>query len=103
MPTLFSRIIAGELPGTFVWRDDLCVSFLSINPLCRGHALVVPIEEVDHWVDASPALNARLFEVAHVIAGAQNRAFAVRMPVVPRADTFPGVGRPCGPGVRSRA
>jgi histidine triad (HIT) family protein len=49
MPTLFSRIIEGEIPGTFVWRDDLCVAFMSINPLNTGHALVVPRVETDHW------------------------------------------------------
>ena len=76
MATLFTRIIDGELPGTFVWRDDICVSFLSINPLGRGHALVVPIEEIDHWVAASPELNRHLFDVAQVIGQAQYRAFA---------------------------
>ncbi len=54
--TIFTRIIAGEIPGTFVWRDDRCVAFLSINPIAHGHTLVVPIEEVDHWIDASPEL-----------------------------------------------
>jgi histidine triad (HIT) family protein len=76
MPTLFSRIINGEIPGTFVWRDDQCVAFLSINPLAPGHVLVVPIEEHDHWIDAPPALNARLFAVAQIIGQAQERAFA---------------------------
>jgi len=75
MPTIFTRIIEGELPGTFVWRDELCVSFMSINPLQRGHALVVPIEEVDHWVDASPELNAHLFDVAQTISSAIAAAF----------------------------
>ena len=54
MPTVFTRIIDGEIPGTFVWRDDRCVVFMSINPMARGHALVVPIEELDHWVDGDP-------------------------------------------------
>ena len=36
MPTIFTRIIDGELPGRFVWRDDRCVAFLSINPLQPG-------------------------------------------------------------------
>ena len=63
MTTIFTRIIEGELPGTFVWRDERCVAFLSINPMAHGHTLVVPIEEVDHWVDASPELVAHLFEV----------------------------------------
>ena len=63
-PTIFTRIIDGEIPGTFVWRDELCVVFLSINPIARGHALVVPIQEVDHWIDCSPELSARLIAVA---------------------------------------
>ena len=63
MTTIFTRIIAGEIPGTFVWRDDRCVAFLSINPMAHGHTLVVPIEEVDHWIDASPELTAHLFSV----------------------------------------
>ena len=75
MTTIFSRIIAGEIPGTFVHRDDRCVVFMSINPLARGHALVVPIEEVDHWIDASPDLVAHLFAVTHRIGRAQKQAF----------------------------
>ena len=62
MTTIFSRIIAGEIPGTFVHRDDRCVAFMSINPLARGHVLVVPIEEVDHWIDAPADLVAHLFD-----------------------------------------
>jgi diadenosine tetraphosphate (Ap4A) HIT family hydrolase len=73
--TIFSRIIAGEIPGTFLWRDDRCVAFMSINPLARGHALVVPIDEVDHWLDASPDLTAHLFSVAREIGLAQHAAF----------------------------
>lgn len=75
MTTVFTRIIAGELPGTFVWRDDRCVAFLSINPMAPGHTLVVPIAEVDHWVDADPDLVAHLFHVTHVIGRAQQEAF----------------------------
>ncbi len=75
MPTIFTRIINGEIPGTFVHRDEHCVAFLSINPLAHGHTLVVPIAEVDHWVDLEPALAAHLFDVAHRIGRAQNSAF----------------------------
>jgi histidine triad (HIT) family protein len=75
MTTIFSRIIAGEIPGTFVYRDDRCVAFMSINPLARGHVLVVPIEEVDHWIDASADLVAHLFDVVHRIGRAQKLAF----------------------------
>ncbi len=75
MTTIFSRIIRGEIPGTFVHRDDRCVAFLSINPLAHGHTLVVPIEEVDHWVDLPADLAAHLFEVAHRVGRAQQAAF----------------------------
>jgi histidine triad (HIT) family protein len=75
MPTLFTRIIDGEIPGTFVWKDDECVAFLSINPLRRGHTLVVPREEVDHWVDCPTGLRDHLFFVSQVIGRAQQRAF----------------------------
>src|SRR5688572_32152405 len=75
MATIFTRIINHEIPGTFVWRDEQCVAFLSINPLAHGHTLIVPIEEVDHWVDATPALVTHLFEVTHTIGSALERAF----------------------------
>ncbi|MGA8040507.1 MAG: HIT family protein, partial [Acidimicrobiia bacterium] len=51
MATLFTRIIEGDIPGTFVWRDHECVAFMSINPIRRGHVLVVPRIEVDHWLE----------------------------------------------------
>ena len=75
MSTVFTKIINGEFPGTFVWRDELCVAFMSINPMAPGHVLVVPIEEVDHWIDASPELAAHLFGVAHGVGQAQQSAF----------------------------
>ncbi len=56
MPTLFTRIINGDLPANFVWKDDLCVAFLSIAPLGPGHTLVVPRAEVDHWLDLDPEM-----------------------------------------------
>jgi len=75
MPTVFSLIIAGRIPGTFVWRDERCVAFMSINPMAHGHTLVVPIEELDHWVDGEPELVAHLFEVTRIIGVAQRAAF----------------------------
>ncbi len=75
MPTVFTRIIDGEIPGTFVWRDEQCVAFMSINPLRRGHVLVVPRQEVDRWYDCPPDLAAHMFVVAKVIAQTQQEAF----------------------------
>ena len=51
MASIFTKIIQGELPGHFVWKDDRAVAFLSIAPLKPGHTLVVPRAEVDHWSD----------------------------------------------------
>lgn len=76
MPTVFTRIIDGEIPGTFVWRDPECVAFLSINPTQPGHTLVVPRAEVDEWTDLEPALAAHLMTVAQTIGCAQKRAFS---------------------------
>ena len=56
MSTLFTRIINGEIPGRFVWREDDVVAFLTMGPLADGHTLVVPREEVDRWTDASAEL-----------------------------------------------
>ena len=75
MATGFTKIIDGELPGRFVWQDDRCVAFLSINPIRRGHTLVVPTLEVDHWLDLEPELASHLFGVSQTIGRALQRAF----------------------------
>ena len=74
MPSIFTRIIDGEIPGRFVWRDDVCVAFLDVRPLNRGHVLVVPRAEIDHWVDLDPAVAAHLMTVAQRMAAAQQAA-----------------------------
>ncbi len=76
MATLFTRIINGEIPGQFVWRDEQAVAFLTIAPLRPGHVLVVPIEAVDHWLDASDELRSHLMDVAARIGRAQMHAFS---------------------------
>ncbi len=62
MATIFTHIFDGDIPGTFVWQDDRCGAFMSINPLRRGHVLVAPRDEIDHWLDAPPELRARTRE-----------------------------------------
>jgi histidine triad (HIT) family protein len=73
--TIFTRIIAGEIPGTFVHRDERCVAFMSINPIATGHTLVVPVLEVDHWIDLDDDDSAHLFAVAQRIGRAQQAVF----------------------------
>ena len=75
MPSVFTRIITGELPGRFVWRDEHVVAFLSIAPVATGHVLVVPVAEVDHWVDLDPPLWTRVSAVSHVVGRALSEAF----------------------------
>lgn len=75
MSSIFTKIIAGEIPGRFVWQDESCVAFMDITPASEGHLLVVPRQEIDHWVDLPEDLAAHLFRVAHIIAGALNAAF----------------------------
>jgi diadenosine tetraphosphate (Ap4A) HIT family hydrolase len=78
MASFFTRIIDGEVPGVFVWRDPVCVGFLSINPWHAAHTLVGPRAEVDHWIDLDPELNRHLFDVAQTIGRAQDAALDAR-------------------------
>jgi diadenosine tetraphosphate (Ap4A) HIT family hydrolase len=75
MPSLFTRIILGEIPGHFVHRDDLCVAFLTINPITTGHTLVVPIEETDEWTNLSDKTSSHLMIVAKRIGLAQKALY----------------------------
>lgn len=75
MPTLFTKIINGEIPGRFVWKDEDVVAFLSIGPLADGHTLVVPRQEIDKWTDAPPELLQKLTGVARIIGQAQVEVF----------------------------
>ena len=75
MASIFTRIIQGEIPGRFVWRDEQCVAFLSIQPIRAGHTLIVPRVEVDHWTDLEPELAAHVFGVAQNVARAMKHGF----------------------------
>jgi len=75
MATVFTRIMNGELPGRFVWQDERCTAFLSINPIRPGHTLVVPRAEIDHWVDLEPSTVSHLMTVAQQVSKAQQAAF----------------------------
>ncbi len=76
--TLFSRIISGEIPGTFVYRDDLCAAFMTISPITTGHLLLVPISEIDEWTDLPNSLITHMFVVAKNISIAQKSVFNCR-------------------------
>jgi len=75
MASVFTLIIAGEIPGRIIWDDDQCVAIVDIRPLHIGHCLVIPKQEVDHWIDLDPGLASHLMGVARTIGEAQQRVF----------------------------
>lgn len=78
MSSIFSKIIAGEIPGRFVYEDDRAVAFLDINPLVDGHTLVVPRVEVDKWTDLSEEDWAHLNHVAQKVGRAVVEVFGAQ-------------------------
>jgi histidine triad (HIT) family protein len=68
MPTLFSRIVAGEIPCHKVCEDEHHLAFLDIMPLVHGHVLVIPKREVDYIFDMEPSELAALWQFAQRVA-----------------------------------
>jgi histidine triad (HIT) family protein len=66
--TIFSRIIAGEIPCYKVAEDDRFFAFLDINPMTKGHTLVVPKQETDYLFDLDDAMLADMMVFAKKVA-----------------------------------
>lgn len=75
MASVFTRILNGELPGRIIWKDERCFALMTINPIQPGHVLVIPRQEIQHWIDLSDELRDHLFEVAQTIAKGLMEAF----------------------------
>ncbi len=60
MPSLFSKILAGDIPGQFVFRDALWAAILDIRPVAPGHVLLIPLHEAQHLADLPAATLAAL-------------------------------------------
>jgi histidine triad (HIT) family protein len=75
MSTLFTKIINREIPGRFVYEDDVCVAFLTIEPLAPGHTLIVPRREVNHWIDLDADTMDHLMSVAKRVGRAIDEAY----------------------------
>lgn len=78
MATIFSKIVAGEIPSYKVAEDDKFYAFLDINPLVKGHTLVVPKKEVDYIYDLSDEELAAMHVFAKHVALAIQKAFPCR-------------------------
>ena len=70
MSSIFTRIINGEIPSYKVAENEEFFAFLDINPLAKGHVLVIPKKEVDYIFDIDDALYSRLFVFAKEVARA---------------------------------
>lgn len=75
MATIFSKIIAGEIPCYKVAENDKFFAFLDINPLAKGHTLVIPKQEVDYIFDLSDEDLAAMHVFAKKVALAIGKAF----------------------------
>ncbi len=64
MPSIFTRIIQGDLPSFKILEDDHCFAFLDVFPLVEGHTLVVPKKEVDNIFDLDQETYQHLFSFA---------------------------------------
>ena len=70
MPSIFTRIINGEIPCYKIAETDDCFAFLDINPLAKGHTLVIPKKEVDYLFDLDDEVYGNLFSFSKQIAKA---------------------------------
>jgi histidine triad (HIT) family protein len=74
MPTIFTRIIQGEIPSYKIAEDDRFLAFLDINPLRAGHTLVVPKQETDYIFDLDDELLAEMMVFSKKVAAAIREA-----------------------------
>jgi histidine triad (HIT) family protein len=70
MSSLFSRIVSGEIPCYKVAENDLCLAFLDINPLAKGHTLVIPKKEIDYIFDVEDDLYKELWHFSKRVSQA---------------------------------
>jgi histidine triad (HIT) family protein len=74
MASIFSRIISGEIPCYRVAENEHCLAFLDINPLSKGHTLVVPKKEVDYIFDLDADTYSELMDFSKKVATAIGQA-----------------------------
>ena len=67
---IFCRILAGQLPASFVYRDERCAAFMDIQPVNTGHLLVVPVRHATYLADLDSEAAAHVMRVAHGAAAA---------------------------------
>lgn len=74
MPSIFTKIINGEIPSYKIAEDDYCIAFLDAFPLKRGHILIVPKKEVDYLFDLDDEVYNKLMAFSKTIAAALKKS-----------------------------
>lgn len=74
MSTLFTKIIAWEIPSFKIYEDEYTYAFLDIFPQQKGHTLIVPKCEIDHFADVPEPFYSAIFQTAKKIAPAIKKA-----------------------------
>lgn len=78
MPSIFTKIINGNVPSYKIAEDDNCIAFLDVFPLKRGHVLVVPKKEVDYIFDLDSQTYNQLMAFSKTIAVALKKTISCK-------------------------
>lgn len=76
MATIFTKIVEGQIPSYKIYDDEKFYAFLDINPMAKGHTLVIPKQEVDYLFDIDDSVLSEMIVVAKKIAKAMEQAVA---------------------------
>ncbi len=90
MASIFSKIVAGEIPCYKVFETDRCLAFLDINPVVRGHVLCIPKQEVDYIFD----LDDELFCELHLFAKRVAKGLKKVCPCIKVGEAVVGIDVP---------
>ena len=74
MPSIFTRIVKGEIPCHKIAETNNSLAFLDVSPLAKGHTLVIPKKEIDYLFDLDDDLYIELMEFSKKIASAVTKA-----------------------------
>ena len=76
MATIFTKIVEGQIPSYKIYEDEKFYAFLDINPMAKGHTLVIPKQEVDYLFDIDDTMLSEMIVIAKKIAKAMEQAVA---------------------------
>lgn len=78
MATIFTKIVGGQIPSYKIYEDEKFYAFLDINPMAKGHTLVIPKQEIDYLFDIDDAVLSEMMLIAKKIAKAMEQAVSCK-------------------------